>query len=150
MDENGATPAQTPDAIARQSELRKINSEPGPWDADKEARANSLYPSAFKKPQKDSHPHVEIELGLSAGGSDEESRSRQSAAVSPEDAAADAAAASHLTPEELADAHEGANALTQRLGIAAAQDLIGAYLEGGGDRKAGYMALAKFGRVTRT
>lgn len=148
MNDIPTTADRSPAGEARRAEYAKIKDDPlyknNPSGLS--AQAANVYAGV---------PPVTVKLGenlsLSAGGSDEKSGSptRDPGAVSPEDAAADAAAASQLTSAELADAHEGANALTQRLGIAAARDLIGAYLEEGGDRKAGYKALAKFARATR-
>lgn len=148
-------PDRSPAGDARRAELRKINDEPGRWNADKESRTAKLF-STTPPPKQNvvHHPNVEIEMGLSAGGSDETpgSPTRDSGAVSPEDAAT----MTKLKAQEgdnfgavMADARDGLTAMSRQLGVNA-QDLIGSYLEEGGDRVVGIKTLARFGRATRT
>ncbi len=102
---------------------------------------------------------VDLSDGLTAGGLDEGQRpgsTEDAGTASPEDAEADARALAQLRSEkgdqfdsEIADAHHGQTALSTTLG-AHADDLIGAFLEAGGDRAVGIKTLASYGRGRRT
>ena len=102
---------------------------------------------------------VELSDGLTVGGSDKEqapdSGERAGAAL-PEDAEADTRAIAQLQDEwsdrfdtKMEDARQGLTALSATLG-AGADDLIGAYLEAGGDRAVGIKALATYGQGRKT
>ncbi len=102
---------------------------------------------------------VDLSDGLTVAGLDRGQRpgsTEDAEAVSPEDAEADTRAIAQLHDEwsdqfdtNMEDARQGLTALSTTLG-AGADDLIGAYLDAGGDRAVGIKALATYGQGRKT
>ncbi len=122
-------------------------------------KIDRLYRDRYGPGKIDLSDGIEVGDGFTARGPDKDQPSgstEDAGAASPEDAQADARALAQLRSEKgdqfdsvIADAHHGQTALSTTLGVDA-DDLIGAFLEAGGDRVVGIKTLATYGRQRRT
>ncbi len=147
-------PDSSPAGDALREEVGRIMADPE-WGRNPalSAKVGKLYEDAYGKAK------VDLSDGVTVVGSDEGQRpgsTEDAGAASPEDAEADTRAIAQLHDEwsdrfdtNMEDARQGLTALSTTLG-AGADDLIGAYLEAGGDRAVGIKALATYGQGRKT